>query len=278
VTARVVGERRDAHPRRPDVAGVLLGAALLATITFAFIQGGHDGLGAPVVVAILVALGVLWAFLAAERRAPDPMLPLELFRRIDFCVANAIAATMNFAGLGLIFVLILYLQRVQDRSALAAGIAMLALFGPLTVLAPLAGRAVARWGARLPMAIGLLSTAAGVALLVRLGAGTGYTTLLPAQVLWGSGLGILTPAVVAAAIAAVPAERAGLASAINNTARQVGGAIGIAALGAVAGPASGAQFIAGLHAAALIAAALLVAAAVAALTLLPAAHARATAR
>jgi DHA2 family methylenomycin A resistance protein-like MFS transporter len=122
------------------------------------------------------------------------------------------------------------------------------------------------------MAIGLLSAAAGVALLTSAQPHSGYATLLPALLLWGIGLGILTPAVVAAAIGAVPGDRAGLASAVNNTARQTGGAIGIAAFGALAGPPGARHFLAGFHTAALIGAALLLAAAVATLGLIPSAE------
>lgn len=262
---RTVPESTEAQDRRLDVPGVLLGAALLAVASFGCIEGGHGGLTTPVVAAIVVAAGLVVALVAVERRAPDPMLPLQLFRRADFSSANAIAATMNLATLGLLFVLTLYLQQVQGRSALAAGVAMLPLFAPLGVLAPLAGRLVARVGVRAPMAIGLLGAAVGTALLVRLEAGSSYIALLPAALLWGVGIGILTPAVVAAAIGAVPAERAGLASAVNNTARQAGGAIGIAAFGALAGPPDGRHFVAGFHTAALIAAGLFAAAAALAL-------------
>jgi DHA2 family methylenomycin A resistance protein-like MFS transporter len=97
---------------------------------------------------------------------------------------------------------------------------------------------------------------AGLALLVRAGAHTGHAVLLPAFLPWGIGMGFLTPAVVAAAIAAVPAHRSGPASAVDNTACQTGGAIGIAVAGAVAGqPADGARFVRGFHAVALGAAA-----------------------
>jgi MFS transporter, DHA2 family, methylenomycin A resistance protein len=121
--------------------------------------------------------------------------------------ANAAAGAMNLGTLGMLFVLTLYLQTVQHRSALAGGVAMLPLFLPLTVLAPLAGRLTARVGPKLPMAAGLLTAAVGVGLLVRAQAGSGYRTLLPALLLWGIGLGVLTPAVVAAAVRAVPARR-----------------------------------------------------------------------
>jgi len=258
---RIVRESTAAGTRRLDVAGALLGAGLLACVTVAFIEAGRGGRSGLAAAAGVAAAGLLAGLAAVERRAPDPMLPPALFRRPGFSVANAIAGTMNLASLGLIFVLSLYLQGVQGRSPFAAGVAVLPLFAPLVVLAPLAGRATARLGPRRPMACGLLVAAGGVALLVLAGAGTSYWSLLPALVLWGAGLGILTPAVVAAALAAVPSDRAGLASAVNNTARQAGGAIGIAAFGAIAGPPAGAGFVAGFHAAALVAAGLFVAAA-----------------
>jgi DHA2 family methylenomycin A resistance protein-like MFS transporter len=133
----------------------------------------------------------------------------------------------------------------------------------------LAGRLTARVGPKLPMAAGLLTAALGVGLLVRAQAGSGYRTLLPALLLWGIGLGVLTPAVVAAAVRAVPARRAGLASAVNNTARQADGAIGIAAFGAIAGSTQATTFIAGLHTDALIAVGLWLAATAAVLALVP---------
>jgi MFS transporter, DHA2 family, methylenomycin A resistance protein len=261
-----------ANDRRLDVPGVLLGAALLALVTFTFIEAGHAGHRPALAAAVVAASGLLAALVIVERRASDPMLPPGLFRRAGFATANAVAATMNLTTLGLLFVLTLYLQRVQGRSALAAGVAVLPLFVPLGILAPLAGRLSAQRGPRLPMATGLLGVATGVALLTLAQPGSGYLELLPALLLWGSGLGILTPAVVAAAIGAVGSQRAGLASAVNNTARQAGGAIGIAAFGALAGQPGTPRFISGFHTAALIAAVLLVAAAAATLALAPAAR------
>jgi DHA2 family methylenomycin A resistance protein-like MFS transporter len=157
----------------------------------------------------------------------------------------------------------LYLQRVEGRSALEAGLVVIPLFAPLSLLAPVAGRLVARIGLRLPMAAGLMIAAVGIALLARIQADSSFAALLPGLLLWGIGLGLLTPAVVAAAVGAVPGDRAGLGSAVNNTARQAGGAIGIAAFGALAGPPGAPGFVDGLHAVALVAAALYVAATVA---------------
>jgi DHA2 family methylenomycin A resistance protein-like MFS transporter len=264
---RVVRESTDPAGRSLDLGGVTLGALALATITFVFIQAGHGGLGPPLVVAGVIAAVAIAAFLALERSRREPMLPLGLLRRRDFSSANAVAGAMNLGTLGLLFVVMLYLQRVQERSALEAGLAVFPLFLPLTILAPLAGRLTARIGSRLPMAGGLLIAGIGVALLLRLEPGSSYLALLPALLLWGIGLGLLTPAVVAAAMSAVPGERAGLASAVNNTARQTGGAIGIAAFGALAGStADPGSFLGGLHADAAITVALWAAAVVATLS------------
>lgn len=137
-----------------------------------------------------------------------------------------------------------FLQSVQHRSALLAGLTVVPLFAPLVVMAPVGGR------------------------ITRSGAHSGYADLLPAFLLWGIGCGQLTLAVVAAAIAMVPAERSDLASAVNNTARQADGAIGIAVAAAVAGqPGDQTRFLRGFHAVAL--GCLYAAAAALALTLLP---------
>jgi DHA2 family methylenomycin A resistance protein-like MFS transporter len=245
---------------------------LLLATTFAFIQAGRSGAdSAPVIAAAAAAVLLLIAFVVAERqRGDDAMLPLSLFRQGSFSAANAMAGTMNLCTLGTLFVLTLYLQSVLGHSPLVAGLAVTLLFMPLAILAPLAGRLTSRIGSRLPSAAGFAIAAIGLALLYRTQADSSYLVLLPAFLLWGIGMGLVTPAVVSAAIAAVPGERAGLASAINNTARQTGGAIGIAVSGAVAGqPTQGSSFLAGFHAVAVAAAVLYALAAAAGLALLP---------
>jgi MFS transporter, DHA2 family, methylenomycin A resistance protein len=126
---------------------------------------------------------------------------------------------MNLGSNGTLFALALFLQDVQGRSPLGAGLVCLPAFATLAPLAWPAGRAIARFGPRGPMVAGLLCAAAGLGLL-RAG------PVLPAFLLWGAGLGVLTPAVVAASMGAVGRERAGLGAAVNNTARQAGGALG----------------------------------------------------
>jgi DHA2 family methylenomycin A resistance protein-like MFS transporter len=265
---RVVPRDTTRADRRLDRPGVALAALLLGALTLAFIEAPRDG--AIAAGAGAVAVVALAAFIAVERSARGPMLPLALFRRPAFSAANAVALTMNLVTLGMLFVTTLFLQAIQGRSALEAGLALIPLFAPLSLLASFVGRWVARVGPRLPALAGLIVSAAGIALLLGVEASTGYGGLVVAFLLWGAGLGLLTPAVVAAAMGAVPSSRSGLASAVNNTARQAGGAIGIAAFGSLAGaPSSHAGFISGMHTAAGVGTGLYLAAAALAAVALP---------
>ncbi len=222
----VVRETREPSGRAPDPAGTALTAALLATTTYAIIE--TSAIAGAAAVVLLVAL------VAVERHVREPMLPPTLFRRRPFTATTVVAGTMNLCSNGTLFLLTLYLQDVQHRSPLGAALVCLPAFVMLSLVGPLAGRAVARFGPPAPLAVGLTCAGGGLALLA---AGPS----LPAFVLWGGGLGLMTPAIVAAAMGAVEPERAGLAAAVNNTARQAGTAIGIAIAGALAGspPGSG---------------------------------------
>ncbi|MER6736762.1 MFS transporter [Streptomyces puniciscabiei] len=271
-SAAVVRESREEQARRLDLPGMLLGAVTLFAVTFAVIEGGRLGAAAPgVLAAAVIAVVALVALGTVElRRGDEAMLPLALLRRPAFGAANTAAGIMNLCTLGTLFVLTLFLQSVQHHSVLIAGFMLIPLFAPLAVLAPFGGRITSRIGSRLPAGAGFLIAAGGLALLLRATPGAGYPVLLVAFLLWGVGLGLVTPAVVAAAIAAVPGERSGLASAVNNTARQTGGAMGIALAGAAAGtPADQGRFVSGFHAVAFSSACLYVVAAVLALALLP---------
>lgn len=184
-------------------------------------------------------------------------------RHPPFAAANGIAAVMNFAGIGSIFVLTLYLQYVSGYSALAAGAMLLPLFAPLAALAPVTGRLVGTAGPRPLMLAGLLTGAAGGAALLLVSVHGSYARLLPALFGLGTGMGLLTTAVVAAAMRSCPPARQGLASGTNNTARQAGGAIGVAVLGAIAGsPAHAESFVSGVHVIAILCAALWLAASI----------------
>ena len=239
-TLRVVTETVDEHPRRLDVPGMILATVTLAAFVYAVI-----GKAWPVALCAVAALA---AFLLWERRARDPLLPVPLLRKPAFAGANLVAAAMNLVGIGTIFVTTLYLQTVQHHDPFTAGAMLLPLFLPLAALAPVTGRLTGRYGPRLPMTGGLLLGIAGSLFLLGLAPSSGYARLLPVLLGLGVGMGLLTAAVVAAAVRAVPDGRAGLASGVNNTARQAAGAIAIAAYGAIAGPpADASRFTGGLH-------------------------------
>ncbi|OXM68816.1 MFS transporter [Amycolatopsis vastitatis] len=248
-TRRLVPRGGRGPGRRLDVAGVVTAVPALAAGVYAVIAGS--------VVAGVAAVVALAAFLAVERRSADPMLPFDVARRT--LSANFVATAMNFVGIGSILLLTLYLQGVRHASPLAAGLEVLPLFGPLSLLAPVAGRLTGRFGPRPLMVSGLALGAFGMLNLVRLNETSGYAALLPTLLGLGTGMGLLTTAVVTAAVSGIPAARAGVASGVNNTARQAGGAFGVAVLGAVAGE-PGDRFVAGLHVAGLIAGALWLAA------------------
>lgn len=269
-SAWVVPKSERAQKQGPDWPGILLGAFFLASLTLVFIEGGHTGWSSgPVIAGAVCTIIAFGGFIFAEKRSTSPMLPLRFFRVPGFAGANAVAGLMNLVALGAIFVLTLYLQVVQGNSALLAGFMTVPMFAPLSALAPLSGRFTARFGPRLPMAGGLVIGVVGMILLSRLEAGSDYLTgLLPPMICIGVCLGLLTPAVVAAAMGSVPDSRSGLASGTNNTARQACGAIGVALFGALAGsPSSVGSFLGGLHAAALVGAGLWIIAIVLTLTL-----------
>jgi DHA2 family methylenomycin A resistance protein-like MFS transporter len=240
---------------RPDLTvdrwGAALGVVLLVCATYAVIEAGRAGApAAPAFVAAVVAVAALALLIRVERRRGDEaMLPPDLMRRPRFATANVAAGVMNLGTLGTLFVLTLFLQSVQHRSPLSAGVALVPLFAPLAVIAPFAGRLIGRIGELIPAVAGLVLSGIGLAMLVLVHPASSYpAVLLPAFLAWGVGLGLLTPALVAAAVSAAPARRSGLASAVTNTARQAGGAIGIAVAGAVAGPPASHGFLSGLHA------------------------------
>ena len=220
--------------RRLDLTGQLLGAAVLAAGTYAVVLAGRDGLGTPVVVSLLVALVAAVLFVVVERRAPDPVLPLELLRQRRFVGATSAAFATSLAIFVLLVFLSLYLQLVQQREALDAGLRLLPLTAALVVTAPFAGRLAARYGPGLPAVTGLLVAGSGlVVTAVVLTRTTGGLALSLLLVLTGIGLGLTAAPVVAAALDAVQETRSGLAAAAVNVARELGGVVAVGGLGAL---------------------------------------------
>jgi EmrB/QacA subfamily drug resistance transporter len=277
VAGRVVAESRDPGARPLDLPGLLLGSLGLAGVTLGLIESNQRGWGSPEIVGLLaVGVALLAAFGIAEGRRRQPMLSLRLFRDRAFSTANAVVLLAGFALLGFVFFNTLYFQAVQGWSPLQAGLRSLPNTLAVVVSAPLAGRLAARYGYRVPVGAGLLLAAAALWALTGIEVGTPYTQLWWKLAMLGAGLGLSISPATAAGVAAMPGAQAGVASAVITTSRQVGGALGVAVLGAVAAARYGgatpeadpAAFLAGVHAAYLVAAAALGAGAVAAVLFL----------
>lgn len=249
-------------PRSLDPRGQFIAIAMLTALTGAVIEWRPLGFTHPVVAGgfVLAALAAL-AFVAVESRTATPMLPLSLFRHPAFSTAVLFGICVNLTYYGTVFVLALYLQRARGESALQAGLAFLPLTGGFLLSNLASGRVVARHGPRIPMVAGALVAALGYGSLHFVDTATPLGVLLVPFLLIPSGMGFAVPAMTTAVLASVAPERAGIASAVLNTARQAGGAIGVAAFGALAGGSGAAQVVSGLRIETVVSVALLVAAA-----------------
>lgn len=245
-------------PERFDLVGQLAGAAALVLLAGGAIDGGRRGFDHPLPMGLLAAGGLAGLLLHLHRRRTTRG-HLDQGSRRMVAVANVAAVVMGFVTIGLLFLLSLFFQRAQGISALGAGLRFLPLTVAFVVTGPLVGRAVGRIGHRLPMAGGAALMAVGALLLLPVQTGSGYGLVAGPLLLAGIGYGLLSTPMAAAVLAAVPAERAGAASAGNLDARLVGGVFGIAVLGAFlhAGPgvATAQSLTAGVHTALLVAAA-----------------------
>ncbi|HEX3491133.1 MAG TPA: MFS transporter, partial [Streptosporangiaceae bacterium] len=241
--AKVADGRR---ARRLDLGGLVLGTIGLASLVYAVIAASGNGITA--IAAGVIGVLALAGFVIVERRVADPLLPPSVFKVPAFSVANGSALVMNLTSAGLVFLLTRYLQQVHGRTALEAGVMLLPLFVPLAVLSLFAGRLTARYGARPVMLGAALVGAAGQLGLLLISVNAGYLRLVPALIGVGIGVAMFTAPVVATAIRSVPPERSGIASGVNNTARQAGTALGVAIFGAVAGnPASADHFVSAMR-------------------------------
>jgi DHA2 family methylenomycin A resistance protein-like MFS transporter len=268
---------------RFDWIGAVLITAGVGVLTFGLIEGPARGWGSRLIVgAFVVSACALSGFVVWERRHEAPLIDVSLFARAPFTVANLAGLTVFFAFIGGIVYLSAYFQQVQGRSASGAGLAVLPVGLGFFVGAPLSGRLVGRLGPRFPMVFGLALCGVAMAALVRLRTGSSIGTIWWDLAAVGLGGGLSLTPMTAVAMAAVRAERAGMASAIHNSMRQVGQALGVAVLGSlvyadvVGGSgggrldgASAAAFVDGLHRAVLVSGACLLVAAVLAAVLIP---------
>jgi DHA2 family methylenomycin A resistance protein-like MFS transporter len=244
-----------------DVPGQVLAIFALGGLTAGMIQLRPLGAAHPFVLGSF-ALAVLSAvaFVQVESRSARPMLPLWIFRAPNFSAAVGYGIVVNMTYYGIVFVLSLYLQRVQGYSALRTGLAYLPLTAGFFAVNLFSGWLVGRIGSRRPMIFGALIDACGFALLLPLAAGSGYWQIAPAFALIPMGMGLGVPAMTTSVLSSVDKQWSGVAAATLNAARQAGGAIGVALFGALAGDGRD-GVVHGLHGAASISIGLLLMAA-----------------
>jgi MFS transporter, DHA2 family, methylenomycin A resistance protein len=278
----LIPRRRGAAPF--DWTGAFLITVGIALLTFAIIEGPSRGWGSGVILgAFVVAAVALSAFVAWERRHQSPLIDVSLFARAPFTVANLAGLAVFFAFIGGIVYLSAYFQQVQGRSALGAGLAVLPVGVGFFVGAPLSGRIVGRVGPRAPMVFGLALCGAAMLGLLRLGVDSSIGDVWWDLFAVGLGGGLSLTPMTATAMAAVRSERAGMASAVHNSMRQFGQALGVAVLGSLvyAGVAGGLTgggrlvgsqadaFVDGLHRAVAVSGCALLLAAALAVALIP---------
>jgi EmrB/QacA subfamily drug resistance transporter len=284
ITYRRVGEGRDPTPRRIDLPGQITLIGGLFLLVLALLRGNQDGWGSAAIVAALAGAAVfLAAFMVVEQRSTAPMLPLRLLSERRFAGPQVAVFAIASSFFAVFLYLTLYLQTVLGLSPIQTGLVYL----PGTFLVFVVSGMTAQLGARFSPAkiasVGLALVAAGLAGMLMTGVGSSWTVLLPGLLVTALGTGLFNPTGSALALNALPDEQSGLAAGANDTFRQAGVAVGIAALGTLV-PADAAlggnlqSYVDGLHHALIAGAALALAGAVATAWLLVPAGASADAQ
>jgi EmrB/QacA subfamily drug resistance transporter len=237
IAARHVPESRDEHAAAHlDLVGSALLTLGLAGVVYALIEGPGNGWSTLAVGCGVVGALALVAFGVVEARRAHPMVPLGIFRSRQFSGANGVTFVV-YAAIGAVtFLLVVHLQTDLGYSALEAGASLLPLTACMLLLSARAGALAQRIGPRLPMTVGPLVVALGMALFARVDPGTSYwATVFPATIVLGLGLSLTVAPLTATVLGAVEDAHAGIASAINNSVARIAGLLAVAVLPAAAG-------------------------------------------
>ena len=229
-----IDESRDESHSSLDLPGLATSAIGLFALTYGLIEANTYGWTSARIVGVFVlAAASLVSFVVLERRRREPMLPLELFRSGTYTGANLVVLLVALAMFGVFFFVSLYMQNVLGYSAVQTGAAFLPMTILIILVAPIAGRASDRIGSRGLMTAGMIFVATQLVLFSRLSADASFWNLLPALLIGGVGMALTMTPSAAAATRSVPVDKSGVGAAVLNSARQVGGTMGIAIIGAI---------------------------------------------
>jgi len=233
-TLVVVPATRDAHPPRLDPWGSIASLVGLVAVVFAIIEGPARGWSDPLTIGAfaLGGLGLVF-FVLWELGNPEPMLDMRLFLLRGFSTGTLALTIQFFASFGLFYIIIQYLQYIAGLSPLESATAMLPLPIVLIPLARTAPRIADRFGANKVVALGLTLSACGMLAMTTLQVELVYWHLALALVLFAAGMGLAGTPATTAVVASLPASKQGVASAVNDTSRELGSALGIAILGTI---------------------------------------------
>jgi EmrB/QacA subfamily drug resistance transporter len=227
-----VSESRAPHARRPDWAGFVVFTLALAGLVYGLIESNERSFSDARVIGALVGSAVLLAaFLLIEWKSASPMFDLSLFRLPTFTGGSVAAFGLSASIFALLLYLVLYLQDVLGYSALGTGLRLLLISGGILATSTIAGRLTSHVPIRWLIGPGLLLVGIGLLLMRGLDASSDWTHLIAGMIVGGAGVGLVNPPLASTAVGVVTPQRAGMASGINSTFRQVGIATGIALLG-----------------------------------------------
>ena len=237
MATRHVPETKDDRATGPlDVRGATLAALGLAGTTYALIEAPGQATSPLVLVAGIGGLLALGAFIVAERRSAEPMMPLWLFASRQFSAANLVTFVVYAAIGGFFFLFVAFVQISMGYSAIAAGAATLPVTALMLVFSARSGALATRIGARIPLTVGPLVVALSLLLMTRIEPGDSYvSSVLPAVLIFGAGLTLVVAPVTATVLAAADPRNAGIASGINNAVSRVAGLLAVAVLPLVGG-------------------------------------------